>query len=131
MKKDNRICICCGTSYKYCNSCAEYASLPQWMNIYDKIECKVIFDVASDYNAKHITKEEAKTILSKYDIKDINMKESLAKVINEISGNNNTVKTNTEKPVEKNAEKAKEIVEKKYEAKPVVTETVDKNAKKK
>lgn len=129
MKKDNRICICCGTSYKYCNSCAEYASLPQWKNIYDKMECKVIFDVASDYNAKHITKEEAKTILSKYDIKNINMKESLAKVINEILGDN--TKDNIEKPAEKNTDKIKETVEKKYDAKTVTAESVDKNAKKK
>lgn len=130
MKKDNKVCICCGTSYKYCSECAEYASLPQWKNIYDKIECKVIFDVATDYNAKHITKEEAKVMLSKYDIKNINMKESLNKVINEILGDN-TIKTNAEKPVEKNTEKVKETVEKKYEAKTVMTESVDKNAKKK
>ena len=130
MKKDNRVCICCGTSYRYCSGCAEYAHLPQWKNIYDKIECKVIFDVATDYNAKLITKEEAKTILSKYDVKNINMKESLNKVINEILGDN-TIKTNAEKPVEKNTEKVKETVEKKYEAKTVMTESVDKNAKKK
>lgn len=107
MKKDNRTCICCGTTYKYCSGCAEYAHLPQWKNIYDKIECKVIFDVATDYNIKHITKEEGKKILSQYDIKNINIKESLAKVINEILGNEVFA---TEK-VEKNEVKIEEAVE--------------------
>ena len=122
MKKDNKVCICCGTTYKYCSGCAEYAALPQWKNIYDKIECKVIFDVATDYNAKHITKEEAKKLLGKYDIKNINMKESLAKIINEILNN-------TTFAVEKTAEKneveveAEELVEKH-----ITEESVDQNS---
>lgn len=94
MKKDNRICICCGKAYKYCSSCAEYASLPTWKNIYDEIECKVIFDVATDYLANSITKEEAKKKLNAYDIKNITMKESIAKVINEILGSSEIEKVN-------------------------------------
>ena len=101
MKKDNRKCICCGLTYKYCNSCVEYAHLPQWKNIYDKVECKVIFDVVTDYVANAITKEEAKEKLIGYDIKGITVKESVAKVINEILGVNGSKITNTEKKEEK------------------------------
>lgn len=124
MKKDNKVCICCGTTYKYCSGCAEYIGLPQWKNIYDKIECKVIFDVATDYNAKHITKEEAKKKLSEYDIKGINMKESLAKIINEILGSN-IATTTTEKVVEKEAVESEKAVKKNE------TNEVVKNDKKK
>lgn len=110
MKKDNKVCICCGTTYKYCSGCAEYVGLPQWKNIYDKIECKVIFDVATDYNAKHITKEEAKKKLGEYDIKGINMKESLARIINEILGSN--IATVTEKVAEKEVVESEKAVKK-------------------
>lgn len=126
MKKDNRVCICCGNSYKYCNSCSEYATLPQWKNIYDKIECKVVFDVATDYNAKQITKEEAKAMLSEYDVKNITMNESLAKIINEILGSNTVKVEKTETKVE---EKATEVVGKTNEK--TVKEEPVKNEKRK
>lgn len=111
MKKDNRKCICCGTTYKYCNSCVEYASLPQWKNIYDKVECKVIFDVVTDYVAKSITKEEAKEKLSEYDIKGITVKEPVEKVLNEILDININKVEKTEETKVKNTEN-KEMFEK-------------------
>lgn len=113
MKKDNRTCICCGTSYKYCSGCAEYAHLPQWKNIYDKVECKVIFDVASDYCAKHISKEDAKAKLEEYDIKKIKMKESLANVINEILGSKvvSAIAEKTEEKAETKEEKVEAVKE--------------------
>lgn len=124
MKKDNRTCICCGTAYKYCNTCAEYAHLPQWKNIYDKVECKVIFDVATDFCAKLITKEEAKEKLGEYDIKNIQMKESLAKIINEILGSK-VVKAIPEKVEEKVESKEEKVEEAKEET------SKEKNEKKK
>lgn len=115
MKKDNKVCICCGETYKYCNSCAEYASLPQWKNIYDKIECKVIFDVATDYISQSITKEEAREKLNNYDIKNINIKESIKNVINEILDGEKIEKKVEEKVVEEVVEPSikeeKEVVE--------------------
>lgn len=108
MKNDNKVCICCRTSYKYCNTCAEYANLPQWMNIYDKIECKVMFDVATDYIANKITKDEAKEKLSNYDIANISVKESVKKVLDEILCED--VEKYVEKIAEPKAEQKEETV---------------------
>ena len=140
IKRNNKVCICCGTSYEYCNSCAEYAHLPQWKNIYDKIECKVIFDVATDYKANKITKEEGKEILSKYDLRNIEMRESLQKVTNEILENDivETISENLEileteevlhlvseeRDTENKTEKEMPVIKKQSKSKSVKTKSV-------
>lgn len=105
MKKDNKTCFCCGKKYKYCNSCSEYAALPQWMNLYDKIECKTIFDVATDYCQKVITKEEAKERLAEYDVTKITLKDSIKKIIDEV------YEVKVENIIEEKTDETSEIIE--------------------
>lgn len=71
MVRNNKTCILCGTRYTYCNNCAEFSHLPIWMLCYCSKNCKDIFDTLSSYSMKHITKEEAKNILNKCDLTNI------------------------------------------------------------
>lgn len=60
-------CLCCGTTYSYCNNCWDYRGLPTWMNSFHDENCKDIFQICTDYNFELITKEEAKKLLSACD----------------------------------------------------------------
>lgn len=73
-KKNNRKCICCSEEYRYCNSCAEDRMKEPWNSIYHNANCKDIFNIASDYLANAITKEEAK---EKFDKCDLSYKDKL------------------------------------------------------
>lgn len=59
MKKNNKTCILCGKKYTFCNRCEEFDRLPRWMGIYCSDNCRAIFNILTDYNGGHITKEEA------------------------------------------------------------------------
>lgn len=63
-----RKCLCCGTSYSYCNNCWDYRGLPAWMNSFHDENCKNVFETCTDYNFKLLTKEQAKDALSKCDL---------------------------------------------------------------
>ena len=67
-KRNNKKCIVCGTAYTFCNNCGDYSHLPRWKAIYHEENCKNIFEVASDYLAGDITKDEA---LEKFDACDL------------------------------------------------------------
>ena len=56
-------CTACGTTYEYCNSCAEFKTQPSWKNIFCDEDCKKIFMAVTDYKAGEITAEEAYDIL--------------------------------------------------------------------
>lgn len=59
MIKNNKKCILCGKVYTFCNRCEEFDHLPRWMGIYCSENCRAIFNILTDYNGGHITKEEA------------------------------------------------------------------------
>lgn len=59
MIKNNKKCILCGKVYTFCNRCEEFDHLPRWMGIYCSGNCRAIFNILTDYNGGHITKEEA------------------------------------------------------------------------
>lgn len=108
MKKNNKICICCKSTYTFCPSCAESKNLEMWRNIYHNENCKNIFNTASDYLAGAITKEEAK---QKFDACDLSYKNKLhnkiVEAINDVYG----VKVETNNVVETVAEVKEEVVE--------------------
>lgn len=66
--KYERQCLCCGTSYSYCNNCYDFRNYPLWMNSFHNENCKNIFETCTNYNFKLITKEQAKKDLSNYDL---------------------------------------------------------------
>lgn len=84
-KRDNKKCIVCGKTYTFCNSCDEDRLKPAWMGIYHDENCKKLFDTASDYFAKIISKEEAREQFGKCDLsykKDLHHK--IAEAIDEV-----------------------------------------------
>lgn len=66
--KYERQCLCCGTSYSYCNNCYDFRNYPLWMNSFHNENCKNIFETCTNYNFRLITKEQAKKDLSNYDL---------------------------------------------------------------
>ena len=56
---NERRCIVCGKNYVFCPRCPGGANLPSWLSIYDKEECKSIFDVCSSYKNGHLKKGDA------------------------------------------------------------------------
>jgi len=77
-RKNNRTCIVCAKEYSYCPTCSEDRKKEPWHNIYCCDNCKTIFETASDYLTKVITKEEAKT---KFSACDLSRKETFHKKI--------------------------------------------------
>ena len=93
MKKRTRKCVVCGVEYTYCNNCREHASQPSWMNIYHDNNCRNIMNIATEYMAGNLAKEDAKSELSKCDLTNKkNFKESVLTAINEICAVKKSVK---------------------------------------
>ena len=65
-------------------------NLPVWKNLFDTDNCKTVFETVSDYAQKAITKESAKTRLSKCDVSGV-FKSNIQKLVDEI--NKEDVKT--------------------------------------
>lgn len=85
MKKRTRKCIVCGTEYTYCNNCKSHASQPSWMAIYHDENCRNIMNIATEYMAGNIAKEEAKEQLDLCNLKNKkNFKESVVRAVDEI-----------------------------------------------
>lgn len=80
---NNRICLTCGKHYEYCGSCPSSLNLPVWKNIFDTDNCKTVFETVSDYAQKAITKESAKTRLSKCDVSGV-FKKQIQNYVDEI-----------------------------------------------
>ena len=110
IERNNKTCIVCGKSYKYCGGCAEYAHLEPWHSIYCSNNCKDIFNAVSMYNK--VSNEETKEKLNKCDLsnKD-NFHKNILKTINELYSS--VEKTEIVEAVELHAdvEKVLEIVE--------------------
>lgn len=68
MAKLNKECILCKTKYSFCNRCEAYDHLPRWMAIYCSDNCRTVFTTATDYEYKHLSKEDAKNILDSCDL---------------------------------------------------------------
>lgn len=85
VKKNNKKCILCGKTYTYCSRCEEFDHLPRWMEIYCSDNCKKIFNILTDYNAKILPAKEAAKRLKDCDISNVgNFHEFNQKLIAEI-----------------------------------------------
>ena len=97
MRKNKRICICCGNEYEYCTHCGDSKKEPRWKTNYDDYGCKVAFQTVTDYLAKEITLEEARENLKSTELKYRDQFiPSVTKYVNEILGDkkNTEVKNN-------------------------------------
>ena len=79
----SRKCLLCKQEYKYCKSCKSDAKKEPWNTLYCSENCKNISTALTDYNLEHITKEEAKSLLSNCDL-SIELNEHYRNEINEI-----------------------------------------------
>lgn len=79
----SRQCLLCKQEYKYCKSCRSDAKKEPWHVLYCSENCKNISKTLTDYNLKHITKEEARELLSTCDL-SIELSEHYRNEINEI-----------------------------------------------
>ena len=70
MARRDRQCLCCGTKYSYCPTCSTDKLKPIWMTEFCSEPCKELFETATKYNLKKITKDEAKEIIEKIDLKE-------------------------------------------------------------
>jgi len=104
--KNNRKCINCGKVYTYCEGCAEFAHMPNWMAGFHDENCKNIFMTCADFNGGIMDKNTAKTILSTCDLSNkANFHSSVQKNLEIIFGVDEEVK---EEPVEEKVEEPKE-----------------------
>lgn len=120
---NNRTCLLCGTSYKYCPSCREDIRKPSWMSGFDREDCKIMFETLSSYGMKLMSASEAKKIISKIDYESMNLNKQKKDTIKEILGNKSTVEKTpvvevkeeiieTPAPIESDVEKPTEAIEK-------------------
>lgn len=93
-KTNNRICVCCSTEYRYCNTCSEDSVKPVWYSIYCSENCKKLFYATSNYYAKTATIEETRV---KFDDCDLSYKYKLKpkfiEAINDVYNNETKIET--------------------------------------
>ena len=68
MAKRDRKCYLCGENYKYCPTCSQDKMKPSWMAEFHNENCKNIFNIATRFNLKLLTKAEAKAEMDKCDL---------------------------------------------------------------
>lgn len=106
--RDNATCIICGKGYHLCIACERTkGNWKQWKMITDTENCYDIYHVLNDYNFGKITKDEARILLEKLDLKEVDsFRESVKKMIKEIMKKERTVK-----PVKVAAEIVEEVID--------------------
>jgi hypothetical protein len=84
-KKINRVCSVCTQKYSYCPSCNEDWNKPTWMVLFHDENCKNIYTYANDYAHGDMSKEDAKVLLGKCDLTNLdNFHPVIKKTIMEI-----------------------------------------------
>ena len=68
MGRRSRTCYICGETYQYCPTCSQDRTKPSWMAEFHSVNCVKIFDIATRFNSKALTKDEAKKALEKCDL---------------------------------------------------------------
>ena len=101
-----RTCTLCGRAYKYCNSCSKDKLKPVWYNLFDRENCKDIFQALNDYNFELITKEEAAQRLNQCDLSEVdklseNYRQEIADVLDIKNDNVNKTEAKTHGVVKK------------------------------
>lgn len=64
--KNLRKCYTCGAEYDYCPSCS--GGGPEWKLLWDKEECKDVFEAISAYNLDLATAAEVKEVLDAHEV---------------------------------------------------------------
>lgn len=81
----NRICICCGKSFYFCNKCDASSKNTGISMVFDTQECKELSNVISGYLMNKNTVADIKTVLEKYNVTDYSKyKQSVKDILNEL-----------------------------------------------
>ena len=67
----NRKCMCCNYEYDYCPNCGSGRLDPAWRSAFCSETCKDLWRTLSSLSMNFITKLDAKSIISKLDLKPI------------------------------------------------------------
>lgn len=119
-----RKCLSCATEYKYCPNCSRVDALkPAWASQFCSESCMTLWTTLTKFGMNHLTKSEAKEIISELDLDPIDtyvacVQRDYAKVMAE------------EKKPKRNRKSEMKILDEAMEVKPevavpVVTEIVE------
>lgn len=68
----NRQCLACGHKYSYCPDCSRADKLaPSWKSQFCSEECMTLWTTLTKFGMDHMSKSEAKGIISKLNLKPI------------------------------------------------------------
>ena len=70
MARNNKKCICCNTTYKYCGTCNDDIMKPSWMSTFCSEACKELWKTATEYNVNMLSKSDAKEIIEALELKE-------------------------------------------------------------
>ena len=133
--KYKKICFLCGKEYQYCSSCKDFRTQPTWKNMFHSENCYKIFSLSTQFAQGSYSAEEARLMLDKYDLSDIdNFKPDAIEQIKIIQNSKPTViEENVDKKGETKVETKVETKSKKndVEAKDVLPEATTFKKKKK
>lgn len=100
---DTAVCTICGKTYKTCLSCKHLDVTKPWRSITDTVDCYKLFLILSQYNNKHINKEDARKQLEGVSFNRKDLKKSVQSQIEEImSSNESSKKISPRSSIEKN-----------------------------
>lgn len=72
MAMKERKCLSCATAYKYCPDCSRTDKLaPSWKAQFCSEPCMTLWTTLTKFGMNHLTKSEAKSIISEIDLKSI------------------------------------------------------------
>lgn len=128
--KYKKICFLCGKEYQYCSSCKDFRTQPTWKNMFHSENCYKIFSLSTQFAQGSYSAEEARLMLDKYDLSDIdNFKPDAIEQIKIIQNSKPTV---IEEKVDKEVETKDETKDKtKDNKKDVLSEATTFKKKKK
>lgn len=91
----NATCIICGKKYHLCIACERTKSTwRNWKIIADSENCYEVYKIVNDYNFNKISKDEAKSLLEKCDLAELEtFKDNVKNVIKEIMETKSVSKT--------------------------------------
>ena len=70
MARKTRKCTCCHKEYEYCPTCHSDKSKHTWSTIFCSESCMRLWETATQYNMNILTKDEAKEVITKLELKD-------------------------------------------------------------
>lgn len=68
--ENRRVCFACGKEYEFCPQCPSGARKDPWHMMFDCRQCKDVFYTVSSVNAGSLTPQQARGVLSEYDMTD-------------------------------------------------------------